>query len=94
MFSNPGRKKRQTDPEPEPVNFNNLTFTDEQRELCKDSPQCLVDIHASGDMNIALLTLGTEEQANETIETLSMLQAIIISASINFNYLQIIFHRT
>ena len=72
MFSNPARRKRQTDPEPDPFNFDDLTFTDEQRELCKDNPQCLVDLHASGDMNIALLTLRSEEEASKTIETLSM----------------------
>lgn len=58
-----GRRKRQTLRGRAPT-FEDLTFTDEQRDFCNNERTCLYDLLLTGDMEIATTTRkGAEESA-------------------------------
>ena len=44
------------------VNFEDLTFTDEQRAICNDDKSCLFDFAVTGDKEIAITTLEAAEE--------------------------------
>lgn len=70
-----GRKKRQdsnsnssiTDPAPL---FEELNFTDAQREICNNIMACLYDLAVTGDLEVANIS-------RETSENTTILQALI-----------------
>lgn len=64
-------RKRQTDQEFVPIFYDDLTFTDEQREVCENSDTCLFDLAVTNDMTFANNTLNQEKVANSTIAILS-----------------------
>lgn len=69
-----GRRKRQTQPEDEPIFTDELKLnvTDEQRMICGENEACIFDLVITEDMNVAVATLGHEEDAMETLEVISM----------------------
>ena len=46
-----------------PIFPEDLTFTDEQKEICKNDTQCLYDLVVTGEESIALETLDVIEEA-------------------------------
>ena len=64
------RRKRQSDENATyvPVFFEELNFTDEQRMICDNNPQCLFDLAVTDDTEIALNTLEIERDVNTTRE--------------------------
>lgn len=72
LFSARTRRKRQTpNIDHSPLFFDQLTFTDDQKRLCEDNLECLFDLAASGDMQVAMTTLNHGKDANLTLEILS-----------------------
>ena len=65
------RKKRQSFDDfqnvtVDPIYPEDLNFTDEQRELCNNDTQCLLDLVVTNDTDVALATLNVNE--NMTME--------------------------
>ena len=61
-----GRKKRQSfndfqNVTVDPIFVADLSFNDEQRELCHNDTQCLVDLVVTNDTGLALMTLTVNE---------------------------------
>ena len=70
-----GRRKRQSFSDfqnvtVDPIFVDELNFTDEQRELCNNDTQCLVDLVVTNDVNIALMTLTVNENVTMAEELL------------------------
>ena len=45
-----------------PVTLEELTFTDEQRAICKNNDECLFDLAVTGDEDLATVTLEASEE--------------------------------
>ena len=84
-YQNFGRRKRQTSPDDdfvcESVNncgntsfvgvpFENLTFTDAQREFCDNEETCLYDLVVTGDETIAATTRDATQNITQLIAQL------------------------
>ena len=68
---NPNRKRRQAENEFTPISFNDLNITEEHRNLCGDDVACLIDVAATGDLEIGRINLEEQTEANETVEASS-----------------------
>ena len=53
------------------VTFEDLTFTDEQRDMCNNDTACLYDLGVTGDEAFANTTLEASEEITQIQETLS-----------------------
>ena len=62
FIGNIGRKKRQTTENQAPA-FEELTFTDEQKEICNDDTSCLYDFAVTGSMEVAATTREASEES-------------------------------
>ena len=70
-----GRKKRQSfgdfqNVTVDPIFADDLNFTDDQRELCNNDTQCLVDLVVTDDVDLALMTLTVNENITREEEIL------------------------
>ena len=80
------RKKRQVEESPEfectsfdncgnhsfvGVSFEDLTFTDDQRDMCNNDETCLFDLAVTGDEEFANTTLESSEEDNRVQELIS-----------------------
>ena len=54
----------------DPIIADDLNFTDEQRELCNNDTQCLVDLVVTDDVGLALMTLAVNENITMAEEIL------------------------
>ena len=66
-----GRKKRQSFKDfqnvtVDPIFVDDLSFTDEQQQVCHNDTQCLVDLVVTDDVDLAMMTLTVNE--NITME--------------------------
>ena len=73
----PFRRKRQDNTDFTPIFFSDLNFTDAQRLICENNPECLLDLLASNDTEAAMTTLDSQKEANATIEILGKCLNII-----------------
>lgn len=75
LFAVSNRTKRQSGSDPSiiPILFEDLNFTDTQRDFCEDSPSCLYDLVVTEDGDIAQFTLEEEKDANATVAELGKL---------------------
>ncbi|XP_064384249.1 uncharacterized protein LOC135333252 isoform X3 [Halichondria panicea] len=75
----PLRQKRQGSPENSfvPIFFSDLNFTDAMRLECENNSQCLFDLAATNDINIALTTLNFTKEVNDVGEFLRKLPPTI-----------------
>ena len=60
------------DPEFEALEFEDLEFTEEEREFCDNEPTCLYDLHITADEDMATLSKRASEQADRIHQILSM----------------------
>ena len=54
-----------------PVFLDELNFTDGQRVICENNPQCLFDLAVTEEEDFAMNTLEQEKIANTSMEILS-----------------------
>ena len=66
MFRNALENVEIMEDEYTPIFIDDLEFTEEQKELCKDDLQCLYDLVITGEKDIAMDTLATGEEVEQT----------------------------
>ena len=66
----PFRRKRQVNPDFMPIFFSDLNFTDAQRLICENNPECLLDFHATNDTEVAMTTLNSQKEVKAIIDLL------------------------
>ena len=66
MFRNALENVKIMEDEYTPTFIEDLEFTDEQKELCKDDVQCLYDLVITGEKDIAMDTLAIGEEVEQT----------------------------
>ena len=67
---NIGRKKRQS-PGVRAPTFEELTFTDQQREFCNNDRTCLYDLAVTGVMEVAAVTRTASEESGKVQSLIS-----------------------
>lgn len=80
-FFGPSRRRRQVDEETFTPRFlDDLEVTDDVAMTCEGNIQCIFDLTATGDLEVAMNTLHEEREANMTRETISEASPTILVA--------------
>ena len=62
------------------VSFEDLTFTEEQMDMCNNDETCLFDFAVTGDEEFAMTTLENSEEDARVQEIISESQSLIVFA--------------
>ena len=60
-----------------PVTLEELTFTDQQRDVCKNNDECLFDLVVTGSEDLAIATLEASEEDARLQTILSERESLI-----------------
>ena len=61
-----------------PIFFNELNVDNEVAMTCEENPQCIFDLTATGDMEVAMNALNHEKETNLTGDILSEIKILLL----------------